>query len=804
MPKHIPLYEEFEQDRGQFQNYTAYDSSALQQVQAQKHVDIRDFAGSIYGPLTVFLMDFETMDELDDLTMEDLGGDTIIVPAESWTVGTIGVSGSGHHNIEVDCSVGQTITVSVGGPLDLETDFDDDDFISVALPNFPLTRIDIVNSYIDFSSNPTGDFETGPTASIALNQSEVALVEGDSELRFERSLISAIDLESVTSVRFRFEATMDTTVTIMAIRLLSKDWTYRPIDMNTLREQLVYPVSLNGGSASFDGDWPILFKADNPSSSADPAPIDLTTYVGIYTGSSAETEFNYVDLYYREKALDYIIQLELEGTEQDDLNGNPQPDFGEAEFSPRTQNTIENSLQGNLDGEHQFTLERVPDSLSSAFIKVHIAWNVDMKYIEISDSESLAPPYHFDIDIEEFEYLDVGVELFERSLHIQAWETDAFGKRTAKLLDELLVNPQIFKRRKGRFGWDARFADGDALVTRIGTGHQNFGEYRTQPYGSITPIEGAALNVGGTDTTDLFLGIFDGPWGGFFVSNPDRGPESFAIQSKVAAPLQGIQTNAFYIDDFDNIEISFQIYVLQKALDEGVIEIFLWDGFQPVPLTHAQLIGDTWQDMVIDLKKMQETYPPGYYRLVIVQTLPGQVLDRLNEWYVDKIHILRKTIVWEGRAYHDDAWGTYQGWIPFKGALNEDSGGVLFPERSNKLQVRAKTLREDAIIGQVRTTPKYAELGRFTWPDQKTKHHRPAVDIESLLDDDSTRTVILTGNASDSDGYIVTYHWDMGDGTKLTGKTITHTYELPGKYSIQLIVIDNNGESATDTFLAFD
>jgi PKD repeat protein len=48
-------------------------------------------------------------------------------------------------------------------------------------------------------------------------------------------------------------------------------------------------------------------------------------------------------------------------------------------------------------------------------------------------------------------------------------------------------------------------------------------------------------------------------------------------------------------------------------------------------------------------------------------------------------------------------------------------------------------------------------------------------------------------NSHDSDGNIVAYDWNMGDGTKLGGKVVTHKYSTQGVHSVELAVTDNDG-----------
>ncbi|MGK9146001.1 PKD domain-containing protein [Plantibacter flavus] len=56
--------------------------------------------------------------------------------------------------------------------------------------------------------------------------------------------------------------------------------------------------------------------------------------------------------------------------------------------------------------------------------------------------------------------------------------------------------------------------------------------------------------------------------------------------------------------------------------------------------------------------------------------------------------------------------------------------------------------------------------------------------------------------SSDSDGTIVSYAWDFGDGTLATGVTATHSYAAAGSYTVRLTVTDNAGATGTVTSVA--
>ncbi len=53
--------------------------------------------------------------------------------------------------------------------------------------------------------------------------------------------------------------------------------------------------------------------------------------------------------------------------------------------------------------------------------------------------------------------------------------------------------------------------------------------------------------------------------------------------------------------------------------------------------------------------------------------------------------------------------------------------------------------------------------------------------------------------SSDSDGTIVDYSWDFGDGATGAGTTVSHTYQSTGTYTVTLTVTDDAGDSDSDT-----
>ena len=60
-------------------------------------------------------------------------------------------------------------------------------------------------------------------------------------------------------------------------------------------------------------------------------------------------------------------------------------------------------------------------------------------------------------------------------------------------------------------------------------------------------------------------------------------------------------------------------------------------------------------------------------------------------------------------------------------------------------------------------------------------------------------TVNLRADASDPDGEIVSYAWDLGDGNRTSGESLSHTYRTPGVYMAELAITDDDGLMATSS-----
>ncbi len=59
--------------------------------------------------------------------------------------------------------------------------------------------------------------------------------------------------------------------------------------------------------------------------------------------------------------------------------------------------------------------------------------------------------------------------------------------------------------------------------------------------------------------------------------------------------------------------------------------------------------------------------------------------------------------------------------------------------------------------------------------------------------------ITFRGGGSDPEGDAVSYGWSLGDGTNTSGRNVTHSYRLPGNYTVVLTVRDDGGAEGKDS-----
>jgi PKD repeat protein len=91
------------------------------------------------------------------------------------------------------------------------------------------------------------------------------------------------------------------------------------------------------------------------------------------------------------------------------------------------------------------------------------------------------------------------------------------------------------------------------------------------------------------------------------------------------------------------------------------------------------------------------------------------------------------------------------------------------------------------------------EQGTFSFDDydiDEAPNSQPRAIMNYTIND---LTVDFDASESyDSDGSIVSYEWDFGDGTNVTEISVQHTYAESKRYTVKLYVWDDEGEKSTD------
>ena len=136
----------------------------------------------------------------------------------------------------------------------------------------------------------------------------------------------------------------------------------------------------------------------------------------------------------------------------------------------------------------------------------------------------------------------------------------------------------------------------------------------------------------------------------------------------------------------------------------------------------------------------------------------------------------------------------------FDGARVGDGDGRFEPSE--------RFLRDHNIAGQsIQVTVVHdasnTVLARESATVSEPEGRSPTARFSATPDDpDPDETVTLDASASDdTDGTIVEYRWDFGDGNgaTTTESTVTHNYDSAGTYRAELTVTDDSGDTDTAT-----
>jgi hypothetical protein len=675
------ISDEFDNPQGQYINYSTT-LDATNDLLSRSHIDIRR-------------------------------GDS----SENWTVGTDGPDSalSNIPSLRLALTSGvSVVTSSTQTAIDL-TLANSTDEICLALPSFPASSLDLTQCFVRFKDGTNTVTLTFPTLS-----------NGDNEVRWPISSLGS--LLHPTIIEFQFLPTANCTVKIPALRILSPLWTETKMDINTIKQRLVPIVDRVGNpSPTF---FPKLWRSSDTEDT--PLPINCKLGVNFYTGSM--THQNTLSFFFRGRREDLMTQLDLDPADVNDDglletltmsdldNYQAQPDYGLAMYNPRPQEDFDAMAQTQLDTFSQAYMERVNDQISEAWVRATIRFgyenDVSVSTAELRSERDLGTDVPF---LPNTTYLAM-IELVDDTIRIRIFPINSDGSidRTTLVFDSFeMKNDFMIKRRKGHIGWVLDLEDGDAYIDSIRSRGMMYGEWLSQSFESLTPVEGARLYVG--STPDIETPLASLPFANSTISFDTFIKRSEDGSAKVVANTNdGLTSHPVNIEDFENSLVAFDIFYPQVALDAGsFLELYLQNEFNfLVRIGMPGLIGDTWNHVEVKplLASLQQTGP---YSIVIKQDTGS------STFWIDNFTFQHRSIRWDGRSTFMDPWGRNKyDWTDFGSLVNQTTDGIMFPERGNFVQIRGQALTPNASIDKLYIKPKYAQLGRLVWNVDR-RYRRP-------------------------------------------------------------------------------
>jgi hypothetical protein len=581
--------------------------------------------------------------------------------------------------------------------------------------------------------------------------------------------------------------------------MVSKDWVYGKLDIDTRSQQFRLTSPPNGNLATTPAfTLPIIWNSAAVSGDNDPRPINGELGVTFHTGSMLGTS-NF-GLYFRETNEDYTQMLDLDGSTVAELDGKRVPDTGVARFTGRHMTDLDPFSMSELNNEKQSTLERVPDQLSSSYVLFSVQWsnNSSSNQAAVTNSENTGYNFSLGSIFSAHSTYAAFASLEENAARLTIYTLDSSGRVTSQIFDSTrLVDDFAFKRRKGRIGWSATLADGDAYIGSIRARDITYAEYRSLPYESFTPVIGAELFVTTTPPAKLVSTLAPGPYNNDtteITKDAARSTtgESWRVRTSGNWPMQGLQSNFFVLTDPDEARLTFDLFYPSSIAVPLAVQLIDISGQHILPLTLRSFRRDQWQSVTADIVQTAPFFT-GTYKLIFL--IPSK--DVATFW-LDNVNLYERSVSWSARNIMENPWRTNPApWTPFFDNHSDANRGVLFDRRGKKLQVRGRARKHDARIDRIQFKPKYAELGRLVFDTSSLVGSAPIAGFTSTSI--GSLKARFTSTATDLDGAIVNVEWNFGDGTSSIGSVVDHTFATSSVYTVTQTVTDNNGLRSTLT-----
>jgi hypothetical protein len=701
----IQVSDDFNNPLGEFPNYDTKSNITNLLVSGLKHVDIRGFLpySTDYASAEMLTLDGLTMTQIDQLTMAQLDGSNTDL-GDNWSAGGIGhLSGLNNIPALIVGVSGMLTTTSTGQPVDL-TSFAPTDTVSLTLPNFPLTGINISGCSLGLS-------ESSSSVNLPFLESLTPIIEGPSEASWPVSALGSTLNPTTVSITLE-PASSPVTVEIAGIRVLAEDWEPFGLDQNTQRQSLNMILTPSGTMPNTS--FPTVYRANNPPGYLDPLPINADWGFLFYTGSLEYN--NTVNLFFRNRNEALITQVDLDGDTQAYLDSlGYQPDFGVSQYVPNTQAILNTYDQAYLNTLDQDELERIFDVTNESYVQASFIWGPNTTDIALSNYEANSTgTYNFTAS---GLIHPNSTYLFQASLQDNSMRAILSpvvnGEAGIALMDTLLIdNSFIFQRNPGRIGWGASLQDGDAYIASFNAFSLVYAVYQSKPFNSRTPVNGVQLSVSATDPTELYTGA--GPLGDALLAIDMTVSDSANGSIRVAqsAPTQGIITYPFQVTDWTNLFIRFDLYWPSSMISQGYYPLvcLVNETGLLIDLPIGYIPANSWQTYYVEPTNAYNVVS-GAFQLIFTSLAPSAT------WWIDNLSVQERAIGWFARSAPQDPWNADPiPWIDMRTLLNSATDGVVLSPAGNALQVQALAYNPSATIQKILITPSYKQLGSLVWP----------------------------------------------------------------------------------------
>ncbi|HEU4390381.1 MAG TPA: right-handed parallel beta-helix repeat-containing protein [Blastocatellia bacterium] len=193
--------------------------------------------------------------------------------------------------------------------------------------------------------------------------------------------------------------------------------------------------------------------------------------------------------------------------------------------------------------------------------------------------------------------------------------------------------------------------------------------------------------------------------------------------------------------------------------------------------------------------------------IVFVINLADQLVSDSNIWYRPSGGDYQ---FWRETPTSGDYWVTFADWQRGLGVDGRsltvnptlDSTKLFKPVAGSPAIDRGEPLAGVTVdySGVVRPQGNGFDIGAHEATSNTPANQPPTVQISATpLSGQAPLSVNFTAVASDSDGQVVGYAWDFGDGQSATTPATLHVYNSSGNYTARVTVTDNAGASASAT-----